>query len=257
MAQTKILFLNTHLFYDTLIGSIYKRLLYHDLERCYDICKYIREQSYDVVVLSEVWSRNMKDRIIWRLSDIYQYIYVPKNLCCLKLGPEFLLLSKTPITNVKIEKLANVSGFDHFSNKCICGFETNDIYFCTSHFDTSDDNKILNVQQMKNFIDDNNNKQKIIVCGDFNIYENLAQYVEMCDLFQTCNLQDTCRIIYPNYIDYPMYTIDTQHNRVAAYFDNIAEKNKIDYFFTCGIAPLECNVIQKQFSDHYGIQLMF
>ena len=260
-----ILYLNTHLFRGTFVAAFYRKLQYKDEIRCEQICDYIKMSDYNIIILSEVWSNYMKNKIAEKLSVVYPFQIIPKKKGAFyKVGPEHVILSKSPITEFASENLKNLSGWDRMSIKQICGFVVKDVYICTSHFDTGC--MMQNMEQLKKFVQNHSNGRNVIVAGDLNIKEVLQtspaehseKYNKMINCFAEIDLRDSVRQLFQDFIIYPSYTVDHINNSVAKYFSGGGTtKARLDYFFSKGIQPIDVNVIISALSDHYGITLIY
>lgn len=265
MSKHSIFCLNTHLFKGTFVAAVYRKLQYNDKIRCDQICEYILQSSYTTVILSEVWSRYMRNRIIRKLSPIYPYHHVPiRRGPCYKVGPEHIILSKKPITEFCSENITDLSSWDQMSIKQICGFVIDNDYICTSHFDTG--HMLKNTVQLKNFIQKYSGNRNTILVGDLNIWEvsqnaptvQTDNYNQMCHIFAEVGLRDALRQIHPDFVSHPFHTVDQENNPVSNYFsDGGTNKTHIDYFFTKGIEPTNIDVIVSLLSDHYGITMSY
>jgi exonuclease III len=263
MTIKKILYLNAHLFRGTIPAFFYRKLQYNDNKRCGQICDYILSENYDVVLLSEIWSSTMKLQIMARLVHQYPNSYVPPRNCkWYQIGPEQIILSKEVINESMYENLRNLSSWDRFSVKKICSCVIGDYFICTTHFDTGC--MMENLTQLNEYIVRNSYNRRVIVAGDFNIAEaylsspNVTSelYNNMRSAFDIISIRDPNRMLEPNFVQQPFYTVDETNNTVANHFSNGGtDKCRIDYFFTRGITPIACSVINLPLSDHYGISL--
>lgn len=265
MSNNSIFCLNTHLFKGTFVAAVYRKLQYNDKMRCDQMCEYILQSSYTVVILSEVWSWYMRRRFIRKLSPTYPYYHIPMRVGpCYKVGPEHIIFSKKPIVEFRSENITDLSSWDQMSIKQICGFVIDNDYICTSHFDTG--HMMRNAEQLKSFIQRYSGNRNTILAGDLNIAEVSSNepniqtdgYNQMRSIFAEVGLQDSFRQIYPDFVSNQFYTVDQVNNDVSHHFsDGGTNKTRIDYFFTKGIVPTHVNVIVSPLSDHYGISLSY
>jgi len=267
MNHTNIFCLNTHLFEGTFVGKIYKPILYHDNTRMKTICKYLKHNNFDLVMLSEVWSDEMKLKIANKLGNIYPYVWIPPHTStCFKTGPEFLFLSKNPMSDKCFTNFTSLSGWDSMSEKKICGMVMNNIFYCCTHLDTTDTCQVSNIAQIINFININKNNHPVVLAGDFNINEynpndfahTTGQYDFLRNTLGNIGLIDAGRIVQPNALIHPFYTTDNLNNITDNNFSpNCFTQSRIDYYFTQGILPVQYSTVPSTMSDHYGIKMTF
>lgn len=265
MVIHSILYLNAHLFEYTLPAFFYRKVLYNDASRREKICAHIRSNNYDLVALSEVWSDKSKRMISGNLSDVYPHRYILKKTGpCYKVGPEHIILSKEPVSDLVYNSLVNLSGYDKYSDKQIYGFRIGNQYYCGTHFDTGCQNQ--NTQQLVEFINRNSNGLPTVIMGDFNISETrwnvnpnviAPEYVPLNDSLTSIGFRDATRILSPNFVTDPSYTVNSGGNPVTLYFcnGNNTHKVRIDYFFVRDIQPISVEVLNLPLSDHNGIVL--
>lgn len=261
MVEVTIFSLNTHLFFQSFLGFFYKKILYQDEPRYQRICQYIRSTSPTIVFLSEVWAKSIKTRFVEDLRNIYPYSWIPVGKT-IKLGPEFVILSKIPITNPVFENFNDLSSWDWFSEKRVCGFTSGNTFYCCTHLDTSTEQIYSNLEQVIGFIRRHGEGKSVLLAGDFNLAELLhhgqpqqdPEYIHAVSRLQTVNLIDAQRVIYPSAVQQPLYTVDGAGNATLRRFssDDNTSLRRIDFFFSRGIIPTQTSVIPSDMSDHYG-----
>jgi len=249
----QIMWLNAHLFWGTLVGTFYRRVLYHDWTRCHQICDYIRTQQPEVVILSEVWGWWLKKRIIAQLKSVYPYHWIPQRQAAwYKLGPEMVGLSRSPISATFQTNFQHLGGWDRFSIKGIYGMMVDGVLYCGTHFDsTTLANQLSNLQQVKNFLQDKSTP--VVLMGDFNMgsWEHGEQLLR--NELNVLGFSDAYRQVHP---DLPGYTCNDNNNPVSAYFTGgHATPERLDYCFIRGnsLTCQQAEVIHEQLSDHYGL----
>lgn len=261
---TSIFWLNAHLFQRTILQLVYRSILYNDMERYGLICQYIRNTRPDIVMMSEVWSHSLKAQFAHDLSNIYPYSWIPEHTRFLKLGPEFVILSKHPISNRCYENFTNLSSWDWFSEKKICGMTIDNKFYCCSHLDTSTDCIYSNLTQVSNFIQQHSANMPVVFATDANISELAGdggpqvdpEYTHMIGTLNAVNVQDVQRALYHNAIANPLYTVDGNTNTFLQHSNpGYKVHRRIDYFFGRNVTATETAVVPDNFSDHFGITM--
>lgn len=270
----KVVHINCHMFYGTFVGGVYTKLLYRDAERCREICRYLLQGSFDVIILSEVWSDLMKRMFVDLLSKQFQYHWFSRKTSgCLTLGPEFLILTHEPYSvesGWHLVRLSDLSGWDKWSEKQVAGVKIGTTLVCCSHFDSSDQTcKARNVEQAVGFVTRYglDASMPVIFAGDLNIQElnNVGspdlcgEYVNLRDRFASVHLQDAHRVLYPDPVAMPFVTQDKDENQVFKHFDPAGTgKARIDYIFSRGLNVLQAGVdVKNELSDHYPVWAVF
>lgn len=269
MSNTNTVFwLNCHLFQGTILDIFYRKILYQDEQRYTAICQWIRRNNPTIIMLSEVWSKSMKRNFVRDLHDIYPYSWIPESTKWFKLGPEFVVLSKSPIAGQCYENFTNLSGWDWWSEKKICGCIIDNKFYCCTHLDTSDDCINSNILQVKHFIQQNSTNHSVILVGDFNESEFAVDgnpdsglrpmYQTFCTTLGDVHLVDAQRAVYPDRSLHPLYSVDGYNDQfiVVNSPDNKVLR-RLDYFFSRGITPTETTIVTGDYSDHYGVTLTY
>lgn len=268
MTTKTIFWLNTHLFNKTIMEIVHREILYLDSDRYTQICQYIRQTSPTMVVLSEVWSYFVRKQFTEDLKDLYPYSWRPRFTNLIRLGPEFVILSKKPMTDTCWENFKDLSGWDGWSEKKVCGFTIGNTLYCCTHLDTSTDCIYSNLDQVKTFIQKEGNGKNVILMGDFNLSEFVndgdpasglgSEYTHMTNVLSSIGLQDTQRMVYPNYALVPLYTVDGNNNTFLQHQNpGYTTLRRLDYFMSRGIVPTATSVVVGNYSDHFGITLTY
>lgn len=263
MANKTVIYLNTHLYKGTYVSKINRKLLYKDDERLNDLCMFLRRNEPNVVILSEVWSQKMRERIVRNLSDIYLNSWIPE---CrnkfFKMNCGLLVLSKGKITDTCFETIKDTSS--HVFIKRIYGFAIHNVFFCSAIFDPQYYEK--NVNQLDNFIKAHIGNRKMIVACDFGIKElsdvrkfgYTIPYAYIRNWMFSSEFVDSYRKFNYNPVKTPGITFDNIGNAICRHFHPKGEhQGRTDFFFVKNIDIVETENIACRFSDHYLIKLIY
>ena len=221
-------------------------------KRIEQIIDLLIKNDADVICLQEVFDIKIRNRIAQELLK-YDFHYKPSNsMFCLSSG--LMILSKYRIISKGFEAYNNYSGEDSFSEKGILFITieiNNTVYtIINTHLNA---NAIFSLnrrcvrtrdKQMHQLIEfiKNNNRDNIILCGDFNI-----------DLYDYQNMFNKLNNIYK----FNISSINFINNTKLITFSK--SNNQLDYIFYFYNTPKHISfnyeLIKSDLSDHYPIIL--
>ncbi len=216
------------------------------------------ENPPDVIVLNEIWSWELRKRLIQRLKNIYPFYSSHREHRSFLYSQFFdsglLLLSRYPFVedSEKFIAFKNLTGPDAYTVKGI-GEVTIEltpqkhigVFFThtqASYTDNSegDADTLSNIRQLSQVVRNYQLQHPsggIIIAGDLNIAGDTSAYVKMLKILdggsqKLAEYIDVYRIFYPNAILNPGYTFSPEENSLVRVFSHMSFTNeRLDYVF--------------------------
>eukprot|EP00727_Mastigamoeba_balamuthi_P009580 m51a1_g5244 hypothetical protein (350) ;mRNA; r:17665-19773 len=116
-APTRVLLLNTHLFWGTAAGSLYWPLLHRDEQRAREVGARVRACGADVAVLAEIWSTRARTIVADAARATMPHAWAPPYRLGFHLGPGLMVLSAKPIEWCSFAEYGKMQGYDRMARK--------------------------------------------------------------------------------------------------------------------------------------------
>lgn len=259
--ERKLVFLNCHFFKGTKCAQIYSKLVYKDDERVSALTSKIMsaDTEVDLLVLAEVWGREVRDRIVENVRLKFPHSWFPKvRTSPVRFDSGLLFVSRRPITASGFRSFEELSGWDRRSTKGVAYVVVEGVAYMGTHFDSSNktktaprgvENRIGNLTQTLDLvheIEDRGLARQIVLCGDFNIRERdyaegggsgtsteTQEYALLRDRLRGSGFHDALREKFPCARRTPCNTVSSSMNSLSSLWGPSSESEaRIDYFFT-------------------------
>lgn len=254
---------NTHLYDETIAGTLSPSLIHEDSTRESEMVKKFNEDSLDLVCLNEVWDDSIKTQFATQLKTQYPYSFNFNNPI-VPSAPDngLLILSKCQLSDTNFTEYDHLKGWDALGRKgfmrakVLFQYEQNEyipIYVFVTHTQADDSEECQkNLKQLRDAVESIAwGYYPVIVLGDLNTtaedscHNPTEEYLAMLDLFKPYGFCDLYRNKMPNAAEYPGYTSDGINNELCKIFNpSNKSQTRIDYILVNSKVNLASSLIE-------------
>jgi len=228
-----VIWYNCHLFQGS-PASLYPPLVYRDKDRRKELVRQVQQSRPDVLVLCEVWSDTVQNKIISKLKDILPYSVKGGVGSWFTNSSGLIFMSTHPISKQFFTRYTNLVGADSWSRKGILqvSFTVNakEVHLFATHTQANGNEEAIsarskNISQLGALVQTVGDESPVIIMGDLNIPRTaLLEYNHMKNTFT--GFEDAWEKIYGT--EEPGYTYE-QHNSLVNRWDPNATSTRLDY----------------------------